>query len=100
MNAILTLLLSLRQHLQGNPRGQEIWKIIQSSTTLLQYLVNDLLDLFQIKKGKFTKNEKEVDIIDEVKAISELIRIQCEQKGVSLELEFGDEVPSLLIADA
>jgi signal transduction histidine kinase len=100
LNAILTLLLALRMHLASNPRGLEIWKVLQSSSTILQYLVNDLLDLFQIKKGKFTKNEKECNLREEVTAVAEIIKIQCLQKGVALDMEFGEELPETLIADA
>jgi signal transduction histidine kinase len=78
LNSILTLLLAIRQFLVGSPRGEELWNILQSSSTILQYLVNDLLDLFQIKKGQFKKNEKEAEIIKEVKAVVDIMKIQCE----------------------
>jgi hypothetical protein len=42
---------------------------------ILLFLVNDLLDLFQIKKGKFAKNEKECNIKEEVLAVLEIVKI-------------------------
>jgi signal transduction histidine kinase len=99
LNSILTLLLAIRQFLVGSPRGEELWNILQSSSTILQYLVNDLLDLFQIKKGQFKKNEKEAEIIKEVKAVVDIMKIQCEQKGISLEIAVAPSVPQRLIVD-
>jgi signal transduction histidine kinase len=35
LNSILTLLLAIRQYLAGSPRGEELWGILQSSSTIL-----------------------------------------------------------------
>jgi signal transduction histidine kinase len=56
LNSILTLLSTLRLQIT-NPKGLELLEIISSSSLMLQCLVNDMLDIFQIKQGKFKKNE-------------------------------------------
>lgn len=35
--------------------GLKVHKVIKNSANLLLYLVNDMLDLFKIKNGKFSK---------------------------------------------
>jgi signal transduction histidine kinase len=37
-----------------------------NSASLLLFLVNDLLDLFRIKNGKFTKNESVINLRKEI----------------------------------
>lgn len=66
---------------------------------MLQYLVNDLLDLFQIKKGKFKKNEAPADIRKEIGTVIEMMRIPCQKKNIDLELIINDSVPDFLLVD-
>jgi two-component system sensor histidine kinase/response regulator len=61
LNTIITLIGSLKPIVNGE-RGLYLLKIIESSSKILLCLVNDILDSYQIKKGKFTKNETAFDI--------------------------------------
>lgn len=54
---MLVLINSIRRYVIG-PKGQHLLNTIHSSSMILQYLVNDMLDLYQIKQGKFKKNEQ------------------------------------------
>ena len=56
LNSMLTLLQSIKKYIIG-PQGLHLWNTINSSSKILQYLVNDMLDLYLIKKGQFKKNE-------------------------------------------
>ena len=59
INAILTQISSLEMILEGQTDQLKIIKVIKNSATLLLYLVNDMLDVYMIKNGKFQKiNEK------------------------------------------
>jgi hypothetical protein len=40
---------------------------------MLHFLVNDMLDIFQIKNGKFVRNEREVKLRESIKQIEELL---------------------------
>lgn len=62
---MIVLINSLRKHVRGK-RGQQLLNTIQSSSLVLQYLVNDMLDLYQIKNGKFKKNEQVQDFAKEL----------------------------------
>lgn len=59
INSILTQISSLEMILEGQTDQLKIIKVIKNSATLLLYLVNDMLDVYMIKNGKFQKiNEK------------------------------------------
>lgn len=66
---------------------------------MLQYLVNDMLDLFQIKKDKFKKNEQSVDIKKQIGMLMELMKVQCYIKGLELEVNIDPDVPEKLVLD-
>lgn len=70
-----------------------------NSAQILLFIVNDLLDLFRIKNGKFVKNEAEVQFRDEIKDIIDIFAVQAEGKGLNLDLLIGDTVPETLHID-
>ena len=98
LKSMLALLQNMNKYVI-NPKGLKMLSIIQSSSTMLQFLVNDLLDLFQIKNGKFNKNEQVHDIRKELDNVIELMNIQCEKKNIVLELKIEDRVPNSLVVD-
>ena len=58
LNAMIGLLGNLDQFIRDDsPTGKHFLQIISNSTKFMLYLVNDLLDLYQLKNGKFRKNE-------------------------------------------
>jgi signal transduction histidine kinase len=52
INAILTMLESLMLT-NENPEQHRMCQIIKNSAKLLLYLVNDMLDVYMLKTGKF-----------------------------------------------
>jgi signal transduction histidine kinase len=53
-------------------------RIIRSSSEVLRYLVNDMLDLFAIKTEKFKKEEAVTNIREEIVAhILEIFKEPC-----------------------
>ena len=50
LNAILSLLGALNKYIV-DPRGHKFSKVIENSARMLLYLVNDMLDVFQINNG-------------------------------------------------
>ena len=61
LNAILGIGRNLEPLVQ-NVMGQKFLGIIMNSARLLHFLVNDLIDLFRIRNGKFSKIESRVVI--------------------------------------
>ena len=78
MRTPLNAIMGLSQNLQAyinNECGLKNLKIINNSSQILLFLVNDLLDLFKMRNGKFVKNEVQVNVkqsIEEVMAIFSL----------------------------
>ena len=58
-----------------------------------------MLDIFQIKNGKFHKNEKEVNLRDSFLQIEDMFKLATEQKNLFFNLIIDDTVPSVLIID-
>jgi signal transduction histidine kinase len=61
LNSILGIGRSLEFHINGEIGGRYL-RIVMNSAKLMQFLVNDLIDLFRIRNGKFTANESTVDL--------------------------------------
>ena len=61
LNAIIGLGKNLEQHVP-TPAGKRLLKIVMDSATLLNFLVNDMIDLFRIRNGKFDANMAFVDL--------------------------------------
>lgn len=53
---------------------------------MLNYLVNDMLDLFQIKNGKFKKVEHEYDVHKEIGNLIKIMQAPVTMKSLNLEL--------------
>ena len=67
-------------------------KIQDSSSTLMSFLVDDLLDFAQLNAGKFRQNIKEFDIKE---AIDEVISIQKDKAnmmGIKLECIYKNQI--------
>lgn len=58
MRTPLNAITGLSQNLENfvSDSGQKLLAIIQNSSKILLFLVNDLLDFFQMKNGKFNLN--------------------------------------------
>jgi signal transduction histidine kinase len=53
INAIMMQLENLEILLKGQKECQRMTRIIKNSSKLLLYLVNDMLDVYMLKNGKF-----------------------------------------------
>ena len=58
-----------------------------------------MLDVFQIKNGKFQKKYHEVKVRDSFQQIEDLFKLASEEKGITLKLVVGEEVPEILNLD-
>ena len=66
---------------------------------MLLFLVNDMLDIFQIKNGQFHKNEREVNLRESFQQIEEMFKVATEQKGLAFTVNFDPSVPMMLYTD-
>lgn len=61
LNAMIGLLSTIESYVMDGD-GKRFLSIIRNSSRFMLFLVNDLLDYFQIKNGKFKKNPQWVNI--------------------------------------
>jgi signal transduction histidine kinase len=61
--------------------------VASNSTNLLLYLVNDTLDFYQIKSGKFNSKPGRFNLRELVENSFEIISMQMSQKGLSKIIE-------------
>jgi signal transduction histidine kinase len=61
LNAILGIGKNLEPHIKSDT-GIKFFRVIINSAKLMQFLVNDLIDLFRIRNGKFFSVENRVDL--------------------------------------
>ena len=54
LNSMLSMMIALSDHVSD--KGRHYLEVAKTSNTLLQYLVSDMVDLFQIKSNTFISN--------------------------------------------
>ena len=98
LNSVLALLSSLIRSVT-EPKLLMTLRIINSSSCMLRYLVNDMVDLFQIKNNQFKQNIRRVRVPDEIKDFSEIIKEPCIQKGLEFEVTATHDLDNYLMID-
>lgn len=98
INSILTMIESLIL-MTDSPETLEMLRIIKNSAFLLLYLVNDMLDMYMIKTGKFHKILDDFFIDQELKDIYDMFSPQSIAKRVELRLEIDRSTPYQVISD-
>lgn len=74
-------------------------KVQKASSTMMTFLVQDLLDYAQIKAGKFRKNISQFDIKMMVEEVMCIQRNEANQKQITFEAHFDDIPQNLIISD-
>lgn len=98
LNAILGIGKNLEPHVT-HEAGSRYLQIMMNSASLLHFLVNDLLDLFRIKNGKFSKHETKIDIRQHLNELIDIFQLQASEKGLELMLFVDESIPQSLIID-
>lgn len=65
----------------------ELLEVTSISSSLLLYLVNDTLDYYQIKSGKFLKKDGYFNVASLLQNCFDLVSIQMEQKSLMKIME-------------
>ncbi|TNV84111.1 hypothetical protein FGO68_gene12712 [Halteria grandinella] len=98
LNATLGLGEELKNYISSDV-GIELHHIMMNSSRLLLSLVNDLLDLFRLKNGKFKINEALYNFREEIGDIMRLFQVQAQSKELKLIFDCDRSVPKLLTCD-
>ena len=97
LNAMIGLLSNLKQYV--GEQGQKYLQIIVNSSQFMLYLVNDLLDLYQIKNGKLRKHEDVVDLRHGINELLDMFQLGAHEKGIRLVFECEEPFPEQVVAD-
>ena len=68
---------------------------IDTSAKSLLVLLNDILDFSKIEAGKMSLHFEEFELPALLADLEKLFRIQCEQKGIKLNIKYPANLPSL-----
>ena len=77
-------MISIIEELEKGQKTQE------SSTKLMENLIQDLLDYAQIKAGKFRMNLNNFDLKQSVKEVTEILQEKAEAKNITFEYNFDN----------
>ena len=98
LNAILGLTeLTLRTTL--TPRQHDYLHKVHGAATLLLGLVNDMLDLTKIEEGKLALESTTFSLATVLDALTDLLAVQLEAKGLTLAVTVAPDVPATLRGD-
>jgi len=98
MNGVLGLSELLRTTALDEQQGVYVKNILNAGTTLLA-LINDILDFSKIEAGEMTLEKMAFDPLGVVRETLDLMQVQAQAKGLSLELNTEAPLPPLLVND-
>ena len=99
LNGILGMLQLLRESNLA-PDADALARQADESGRYLLQLLKDVLDLSALEQGSLQTEEQTVDTASLVEPVAGLFLRQCRDKGLTLDLAVGKDVPLRLLADA
>ncbi|MFZ0547750.1 MAG: two-component regulator propeller domain-containing protein [Candidatus Promineifilaceae bacterium] len=100
LNAILGFTRLLRRDPVLNEEQRETVAIVERSSEHLLGLINDVLELSKIEAGRTVLNPQSFDLYRLLRGLAEMFRLRAESKGLGLQMEMGEGLPQLIVADA
>ena len=98
LNAIVGM-----SHLLGDTNiskeQQEMLEILQNSSTVLQELITDILDISKIDAGKLEQNIKEIDLKSIVSNIARTFQVKLDNKPVHVKTDIIGDFDTYLLGD-
>lgn len=83
----------------NNETDKHYIKIIHSSAEALQQIINDILDYSKIEAGKLQLRQASFSISHMLKNVCNLFELQCEQKGLLLDVNIDSDIPAYVSGD-
>ena len=99
MNAIMGMVSIAISHIDEKARVQDCLGKIQTASSHLMSLVNDVLDMYRIDSGRISLREEMFSLADLVHDISVVVRPQATQRNHTLQIEIGTILQEHLIGD-
>jgi len=98
MNAVLGMSNLLMEEELTDKQRKYLDTLKFSSDHLLN-LINDILDFSKIEAGKIELEEIRFDLNMLINGIRESYRYKTSEKGIGLQIKWGEEVPHLMVGD-
>lgn len=99
MNAIMGMISIGLNHIDEKSRVHDCLNKIQTASSHLMSLVNDVLDMSRIDSGRMVLNEEDFSLADLVHDIAVIVRPQAAQKNQELQLKIGRIDEEQLLGD-
>ncbi len=99
MNAIVGMTAIGLSHIDEKARVQDCLSKIQTASSHLMSLVNDVLDMSRIDSGRMTLHEERFSLADLIHDVAVILRPQAAQKQQTLRVEIGDILEEHLLGD-
>ncbi len=99
LNAIVGMSAIAASHIDEADRVTDCLEKINISSKHLLGLINEILDMSKIEKGKLVLLEEPFHLKELIRSISSIIRSAAEEKGHELQFKYIDLVHKLLIGD-
>lgn len=96
LNTILSMMRLMGQRVKEDLELSKWLTIAMNSTNILLFLVNDTLDYFQIKSGKFKHKFVNFRLEQIISQCFELVQIQMDQKKIEKQIEIDNEISDLI----
>jgi len=101
----LNSILLLSKLLAGNsahmtPEQVQQARVIHSAGRDLRVLIDTILDLSRIEAGEATLKPEQVDLAGMLNELSDLMRPQFEEKGLTLALQIDEDTPGSIVTDS
>lgn len=99
ISAILSLTGFLVKNLENIPRDdmRHIFKTMNSSSSYMSNLLNDILDVTKIETGKLSLVKKMVDYRDYIMKVIRINKILAEKRDISLILQCPEYLPRIAL---
>ncbi len=82
-----------------NLEQREYLDLIKKSTEALQRIINDILDYSKIEAGALVLEETPVNVAGLLREVVSLFDVNAQQKGLTMVMEIGKDVPQFLCLD-
>jgi len=100
MNAIIGFLQAIEQRPTGDAQTQEMHGYMNHSAKHLMTVINDLLDLSQMRAGKLNIEPRQVDLPKLVSDISHTFKPQLDERGIQLRVKIDNNVSQWVMLDS
>lgn len=99
LNAVLGFSRLLRDAPDVTPQQAECLAIVVTSGEKLLKMINDVLEIARIEAGRSVVEETRVDLYETLQETKALLYLRAAEKGLSLSVEIGPELPRHVVAD-